>query len=187
MKTIRLMTVIALISFMKTNARAQNDADVYNEAYARAHIAYTDFMKLGITSTTYAKCITVSNFYEQGKIFCIASFNGEEFRDDGKGNDKMSGDGILTSIKTTPYEKGSTVAGVGSYFSSPGKYLLCDPGFIHTSSVPEMFLRIKVDCDIEWVNCNTWPANLQSLCLELSWPFSGYFTNRGCKWGISIF
>ncbi len=183
------MTVFAVICLMTTQTRAQSDADadVYNEAYARAHIAYTDFMKLGVTPSTYAKCIKISNFYEPGKTPRIANFNDEEFRDDGRGYDKVAGDGILTSINTSAYEKGATTAKIGSYQSPAEKYLLCDPGFVHTNSVPEILIRLKIDCDIVWVRCNTWPPQIQSLCMQLSWPFSGYFTNRGCKWGISIF
>ncbi len=181
------MKVLALLSVITTQSVAQDDANVYDEAYARAHIAYTEFIRLGVTPGEYARCIRVTNFYEPGKTPRIASFNDEEFRDDGKGFDKVAGDGILTSLRKTAYAKGQTPVAAGSYSLSDQQYILHDPGFVHASAVPEAFIRIGITCDIVWVSCSSWPANLQSLCLELSWPLNGYFTNRGCKVGISIF
>ena len=179
------MTVIALISFMPTIARAQNDADVYNEAYARAHIAYTDFMKLGVTSTTYAKCAKVINYFEPGKVPGLLNINGEEFRDDGKIYDLKAGDGILTSIKVSNYEKGSTIAGIGLYQLPSSQKFLCDEKFSHENTEPGMF-GFKIKCKFVWVSCYSWPIELRSLCLQSSWPFNGYFTATECEIEISF-
>lgn len=179
------MILLAISGFITTATRAQDEADVYNEAYARAHIAYTDFMRLGVTTSTYAKCLKAKNYLEPGKVPGILTINGEEFRDDGMLYDQKADDGILTSVKLSNYEKGSAIAVIGAYQMSARNNFLCDEQFSHGNEEPEMF-GFKIKCKFVWVSCYTWPIEARNLCLQISWPFNGYFTATECEIEVSI-
>lgn len=186
MKKIKLMILLALTSYMTTETRAQGDADVYDEAYARANLAYTDFMKLGISQTEYVRCVKVKNYLEPGITPKIVSIDGVEYKDDGKGYDTKEGDGILTAVKPTSYAKGAAVIGTGTYYVLPGNYFICDDLFKHGSSAAELILKIKINCEFEWVSCNTWPPEVRRYCFQFNWPFVGYLALKKCEFGVEF-
>lgn len=176
------MKLITLCSVLSTDSMAQDDSDVYNEAYARAHIAYTDFMRLGVSNNAFVKCVKAVNYFESGIVPKIVNINGEEFRDDGLNYDLKASDGVLTSSKATPYEKDNPVIAIGTYqISSIGKTLYND-GFLHENSVNRASAFI-IKCTWVWVSCYTWPENIRELCFRMSWPFYGYWEVKECTLG----
>ena len=87
MKKWKLFGMLVVVLLSNKAVKAQTADGEYNEAYARAHIAYSEFMKLGLTDLLYAKCVKGVNYLEPGVIPGIVSIDGEEYRDDGSLND----------------------------------------------------------------------------------------------------
>jgi len=161
----------------------ESDNNVYDENYARAHIAYTDFSRLGLSPTSFTHCVKAVNFLEAGKVPGIVTINGEEFRDDGVNNDRIAHDGILTSVKVYAYEKGAPVLSIGNVQPPDNSKFVFDEGFQHESTIPESF-AFSIKCKFKWVSCDTWPENIRSLCLRFSWPFHGYWAVDECEVGF---
>lgn len=175
---------MAFVLLITRESRAQEDSDIYTEEYARAHIAYTDFVRLGVSSGSYVKCVKAVNFYEAGKVPRIVDINGEEFRDDGRNYDQQAGDGILTSIKTFNYVKGETSLMAGAYQLPERSTILYDEGFLHVSALPETF-GFSIRCKFVWKSCYSWPLSIRELCFQTCWPFFGYWEVKECDLGFS--
>lgn len=181
MKKWKLFGMLVMIFLFNEEIKAQSTGWEYNEGYARANIAYSQFMKLGLTDQLYAKCVKGVNYLEPGKIPAIVSIDGEEYRDDGSLHDLVKGDGIFTSKETSKYRDGELRAEPGKYYVLQTNYIIHDSTFAHVIEKKIAGELIKIICELVWISCESWPEDIRRICYEFSWPFSGYFAAKNCK------
>lgn len=163
-----------------TNAGLAQVADQDpDEVYCRTHISYSGFCQLGISQTTYAKAMKSQNHFEPDKKTHKFVIDGEEYLDNGEGNDLVRDDGILTSVVTYNYAKGESIIPVGQYRQNGNHLVLTDPLFSHTGSISPDFIRVS--CEMIWVSCSSWPQQYRQVCLDFSWPFRGYLHATRCR------
>lgn len=158
---------------------SQNDNMDADEEYCRANIAFSNPMILGVTDKNYAHCIRSQNYAEPDKPAGKIVINGVDFLDDGRNNDLIANDGIMTSNQLFTYSKGDVILFPGQYRLSKSNLILYDSIFRHGSQVePDKF---KLSCKFVWVKCSSWPQEYQRICLRLCWPFTGNFEVTECE------
>lgn len=184
MKLVAMMA--ALWGISGNRALAQNNVGDTEDDYSRAHIAYSGFSVLGINTTQYARAVKCDNYLEPDKKHRRLLIEGEEYLDNGEGNDLVAHDGILTSVNIFSYPKGSVAVVPGQYREVGGGAILYDPGFLHTDRIESSRFKIKFGCKMKWIKCSSWPSH-QEICRRLSWPFTGYFEIVECDIELEFF
>ena len=179
MKQVRffLFVIAANLSFV-INSYSQTDGMDADEQYCRANLAFTNPMLLGVNEFNYARCVRSENYLEPDKRGAKVVINGVDFLDDGRNNDLIANDGILTSNQLYSYSKGSIILQAGQYRLSANNFILTDPIFAYTRQIaPD---RIKISCKFVWVRCSSWPQEYRQICYRMCWPFNGHFQIAEC-------
>lgn len=177
MKLLKGFALLLAICLTEKTSFSQGTDTLSDEQYCRANIAVTEFKKLGVSETGFAKCAVLTNFLEAEKKPKVISIAGEKFFDDGKNHDLVAGDGVLTSEKIFAYPKGEVIVPVGRYGQSNNN-IIYDDGFTHAGKINPN--KIKISCKWVWVKCSSWPAPIQELCYEFCWPFTGSWELTEC-------
>lgn len=177
-----LLYSFAILSLLPSKTYAQTDSRDM-EAYSRQNIAFTNAQILGINRKEYAQCIQSVNYHDPSVTHKYVTINGIRFSDDGKNNDLVGGDGILTSEKSLPYQTYNTPLDPGQYRQVTTPIRLTDKAFTH-NPIQSNGLQgdgISISCTFKWKKCTSWPQHLISLCETFSWPFTGGFEILECK------
>lgn len=176
-KLIAIMTGTLLLLSLSIQSKSQAIDDDGTATYIKKNIVLTNLKVLGVNTRQYARCVETVNYLDSDKKLRLAEIKGVQFADNGKGNDLVANDGILTSVDLFMYEQGAAIIPPGEYWPVKEDVLIYDPEFAHedrlNETTTEAILKIKVKCTLEWVKCSSWPAEHQTLCRELSWPFKG--------------
>ena len=170
--------LILWIAGFQLNGWSQSGDTGDDESYGRANLAFSGFSLLGISETAYTRAVKCQNYLEPERRSRKLLINGEEFLDDGVGNDRVANDGILTSTNVYTYKKGELPRPIG-FYTPVNKLLLADESFRHHKGILPDFITIK--CKFFWVSCLSWPVHLRDLCYRLAWPFDGFFEVRECE------
>lgn len=185
MKGVRYFLFAILINgIFVGNSYSQGDEIDSDEQYCRENMAFMNPMYLGINESNYARCVRAQNYLEPEKRPGRVVINGVDFLDDGRNNDLVAHDGILTSNHVYGYSKGSAILQPGQYRPVTNDFILYDVIFNHQSRITTD--KIKITCKWVWVKCNSWPQELQQLCYRICWPFNGSFELKECEieWDI---
>ena len=172
---VMLMAAILVIEHHGWSQGTDPDQD---ETYSRANIAFSGFSVLGISDQAYTRAVKSENYLDPEKRHRKLLINGEEFLDDGRGNDRAGNDGILTSTSVYEYKKGMIPWPVGVY-TPVNRLVLTDEGFRYGKAIsPD---KIIIKCKFLWVSCESWPPEYRQVCRQISWPFNGIFEVKECE------
>ncbi len=176
-----MMNIISYQTF------SQDDQLGEFEAYGKANIAFTNFKLLGVSNTEFAKCVESINFLDASKTLRVVMIEGVGYADDGINYDLVANDGILTSTVLFKYTKDSPIVDIGEYRMSKNNATIFDVAFRHKDLIDSQMksLGFSISCKFIYVPCSSWPPQIQKLCRQLSWPFTGGFNVLECTIGIT--
>jgi len=180
---IRLLCVLILAvgSFLLGD---ESYGQTFEADYFKRNSALTDFAKLGVSEEGYARCATSINLRDPENTVKLITLDEEEFRDDGAGYDLRANDGILTSVKLFPYDKGESLIPAGQYRKLADDFLLHDELFEHLSAARFPLPKIYVSCNIRVTHCGSLPEPQRSECYQAGPPYT-HFHFYGCHLALT--
>ena len=188
MKKIAKLSLWALLFINICMAAQSQDLTNYGgETYVKRNIALTKFKVLGVNSKQYAKCAESVNFLETEKKLRYTVIDRVEFADDGANYDLVANDGIMTSRTLFTYSEGTAAVDAGRYTTPQNEVFVYDTQFAYSGTGRAGGPSLGITCDLRWRECSSWPSNLQSICREFSWPFTGYLEATNCRITFGIF
>ena len=176
-----------MLSIISFQSFSQDDEIQAAESYCKANIAFTNFKLLGVSNNEFAKCVESINYLDASKTLSIAMIDDVVFADDGNNNDLIAKDGILTSTVLFKYTKGTPIVDIGAYRMIKNNRTIYDVAIMDTGMIDSQMksLGFSISCKFVWVSCSAWPPQIQKICRQLSWPFTGGFNVTECTIGIT--
>lgn len=156
-----------MLSFFCVAASAQKvqQRDITQE-YLQQNIAFTKIAAKGVSSTTYATEITLTDFSKTSSLPTGFGFKGQVFGDDGQGYDKIRGDGVYTSKSLSKFTNGYVESKVSNQ-------IFYDESFSFKDEVQKdesLAGKVKIGCKFKKCGC---PCTSGGTCIACtSWGWS---------------
>ncbi|MEX1203061.1 MAG: hypothetical protein WEA59_07450 [Ferruginibacter sp.] len=155
-----------ILSFFCATAGAQKivQRDI-SEQYLQQNIAFTKTAARAVTSSTYATEITLTDFAKISPLPTGFGFQGLVFADDGKGYDKIRGDGVYSSKSLSKFKNG-----YAAYKES--NQVAYDESFSYKDQIDKdggLENKVKISCKFKKCGCPCTSGGTCIACTQWGW------------------
>lgn len=161
---IRLLTGCVAALTLAMTTYAQKTQDPWTEAYIKANIAITSIKARAVSESTYVNEITIRDFGNARLKPQGFGMKGQIFADNGRGTDRVAGDGVFTSTTIQRY-KTTRVR------EKERNTVFYDEAFLHTAklAMETPASKVKIKCKFKKCGCPCPGGGTCPACEWFSW------------------